>query len=307
MPTGTGPDRPRAPHGPHGPPQPSPCLRRHLWAVLILGCGTLAFMSLGTWWAVPAFAAFGTIWGGSADSRWHESGHGTVFRTSRANDVMYDIAAFMMLREPTLWRWQHVRHHSNTSIVGLDPEITVKRPTSLLYIALGYLNLVNGPQDALEDPRARGRALRDVHAGSSSPPSSSAGSCGRPGPSSPSWPARSPGRRPRHDRAPAVRRPAVVLRRLVHVVLRRHPARRAARGRPRPPHEHPHGVHGPGLPFPVPQHELPRRAPHVPVCAVLQPAGAARGDQGLPAAPENVGAGGLPRAPPCRAHAAKGH
>ena len=117
-----------------------------LWAVLILGCGTLAFISLGTWWAIPAFAAFGTLWGSSADSRWHESGHGTVFRTSRANDVMYSVAAFMMLREPTLWRWQHVRHHSNTSIVGLDPEVTIKRPTSFSYIALGYFNLVNGPK-----------------------------------------------------------------------------------------------------------------------------------------------------------------
>ena len=117
-----------------------------LWAVLILGFGTLAFLSLGTWWAIPAFAAFGTLWGSSADSRWHESGHGTVFRTSRANDVLYSVAAFMMLREPTLWRWQHVRHHSNTSIVGLDPEVTIKRPTSFTYIALGYFNLVNGPK-----------------------------------------------------------------------------------------------------------------------------------------------------------------
>ena len=117
-----------------------------LWAVLILGTGALAFISLGTWWAIPAFAAFGTLWGSSADSRWHESGHGTVFRTSRANDVMYNVAAFMMLREPTLWRWQHIRHHSNTSIVGLDPEVTIRRPTSFGYIALGYFNLVNGPK-----------------------------------------------------------------------------------------------------------------------------------------------------------------
>ncbi len=117
-----------------------------LWTVLLLGCGGLAFISLGTWWAIPAFAAFGTLWGSSADSRWHESGHGTVFRTSRANDVMYSVAAFMMLREPTLWRWQHVRHHSNTSIVGLDPEVTIKRPTSFTYIVLGYFNLVNGPK-----------------------------------------------------------------------------------------------------------------------------------------------------------------
>jgi Na+-transporting NADH:ubiquinone oxidoreductase subunit F len=117
-----------------------------LWIVLLAGFGTLAFLTLGSWWAIPAFAAFGTLWGGSADSRWHENGHGTVFRTRWANDVMYNIASFMMLREPTLWRWQHVRHHSNTQIVGLDPEVSIKRPPSLVAVALNYLNLVNGPK-----------------------------------------------------------------------------------------------------------------------------------------------------------------
>ncbi len=123
-----------------------PAVDAVLWALLLVGSGVLAFLSLGTWWAIPAFAAFGTLWGSSADSRWHESGHGTVFRTPWANDVMYNVAAFMMLREPTLWRWQHVRHHSYTQVVGLDPEVTIKRPTSFAYIVVGYLNLVNGPK-----------------------------------------------------------------------------------------------------------------------------------------------------------------
>jgi Na+-transporting NADH:ubiquinone oxidoreductase subunit F len=117
-----------------------------LWIVLLVGFGTLAFLTLGTWWAIPAFAVFGTLWGGSGDARWHENGHGTVFRARWANDVMYNISSFMMLREPTMWRWQHVRHHSNTQIVGLDPEVSVKRPPSLLAVGLNYLNLINGPK-----------------------------------------------------------------------------------------------------------------------------------------------------------------
>ncbi len=116
-----------------------------LWFALIAGTATAAIVSLGTWWAIPAFAAFGTMWGGSADSRWHENGHGTVFATGWANDVVYDIAAFMMLREPTMWRWQHVRHHSHTIIVGLDPEISIKRPPTWRAVFLNYLNLINGP------------------------------------------------------------------------------------------------------------------------------------------------------------------
>ena len=117
-----------------------------LWLALICGAGTLSFLALGTWWAVPAFAVFGILWGGSGDARWHENGHGTAFRSRWANDVMYNIASFMMLREPTLYRWSHVRHHSNTLIVGLDPEIGVKRTRSLAAIAVNYLNLVDGPQ-----------------------------------------------------------------------------------------------------------------------------------------------------------------
>ena len=36
-----------------------------------------------------------------ADCRWHECGHGTAFKTRWMNDVVYQIACFMVLREPT--------------------------------------------------------------------------------------------------------------------------------------------------------------------------------------------------------------
>jgi len=118
-----------------------------LWLTLLCGSGVLAFLSLGTWWfAVPAFALFGALWGGSSDARWHENGHGTAFRSQWANDAMYHVASFMLLREPTLWRWSHARHHSDTLIVGLDPEIAIERPPSLVVVALLYLHLINGPK-----------------------------------------------------------------------------------------------------------------------------------------------------------------
>ena len=197
-----------------------------LWLVLLCGAGTLAFLTLGTWWAIPAFAAFGALWGGSGDARWHENGHGTAFRSRWANDTMYNIASFMMLREPTLWRWSHVRHHSNTLIVGLDPEIGVPRPPSLVTIARNYLNLDQRPEDARQDRHARLRAHRRLH------PRPRAGRQITPrrvgGPPLPSPASRSPRRRhgARHDRAAALRRAAFVLRRLALVVLRRSPSTR---------------------------------------------------------------------------------
>ena len=38
----------------------------------------------------------------------------------------------MILREPTVWRWSHTRHHTDTIIVGRDPEIAVPRPPDIL-------------------------------------------------------------------------------------------------------------------------------------------------------------------------------
>ncbi|TIQ01786.1 MAG: fatty acid desaturase, partial [Mesorhizobium sp.] len=57
-----------------------------IWlAVLILsGAGGAWFW--GTWWCVPFFFVFGVLYGSSTDSRWHECGHGTAFRTQWMND-----------------------------------------------------------------------------------------------------------------------------------------------------------------------------------------------------------------------------
>ena len=117
-----------------------------LWFLLLVGTATLAFISLGTWYAIPAFAAFGALYGGSADARWHENGHGTAFRAKWANDVVYNVASFMLLREPTLWRWSHFRHHSDTIIVGRDAEIGFPRPTPRWKVIVAYVNLIKGPQ-----------------------------------------------------------------------------------------------------------------------------------------------------------------
>ena len=105
-----------------------------LWLALIAVFGYLAWRSLGSWWAVPAFGAYGALYGGAADSRWHECGHGTAFRTRWLNDAVYYLASFMLLRPPTLWRWSHVRHHTDTLVVGRDPEIVFPRPSSPLAV-----------------------------------------------------------------------------------------------------------------------------------------------------------------------------
>ena len=114
-----------------------------LWIALLAGSGYLAYLSWGTWWAIPAFLIYGTIYS-SSDARWHECGHGTVFRTRWLNQLFYHISSFMTLREAFLWRWSHSRHHTNTYFVGRDPEIQVKRPADLVAIVLDFFYLRGG-------------------------------------------------------------------------------------------------------------------------------------------------------------------
>ena len=72
-------------------------------------CGTPSYGSLcssspappgvalwGTWWAILPFLAYGAIYASTSDSRWHECGHGTAFKTDWMNNALYEIASFMV-------------------------------------------------------------------------------------------------------------------------------------------------------------------------------------------------------------------
>lgn len=112
-----------------------------LWFSLLLGTGALALATWGSWWALPCFLVYGVLYGSASDSRWHECGHGTAFKTRWMNDAVYQIACFMIMREPTVWRWSHARHHTDTIIVGRDPEIAAPRPVRVLHHVLAFMTI----------------------------------------------------------------------------------------------------------------------------------------------------------------------
>ncbi|MDE1999966.1 MAG: fatty acid desaturase, partial [Burkholderiales bacterium] len=93
--------------------------------ILFVGLGIALWPS---WWSAPFWLAYGVFYGSAMDSRWHECSHGTAFRTPWMNNVLYEIASFCMMRNSATWRWSHARHHTDTYIVGRDPEIAVMRP-----------------------------------------------------------------------------------------------------------------------------------------------------------------------------------
>ncbi|MFM7252274.1 MAG: fatty acid desaturase family protein [Ilumatobacteraceae bacterium] len=99
-----------------------------IWLGALAVSGIGGVLAWGTWWCVPFFVVYGVLYGSGGDSRWHECGHSTAFRTKWMNDAVYQIGSFMVMRSPVAWRWSHVRHHADTLIVGRDPEIALMRP-----------------------------------------------------------------------------------------------------------------------------------------------------------------------------------
>jgi fatty acid desaturase len=96
-----------------------------------------------SWWSAPFWLIYGVLYGSASDSRWHECGHGTAFRTAWMNNVVYHVASFMIVRNPVTWRWSHARHHTDTIIVGRDPEIAVMRPPEFLRLIANFFGLVD--------------------------------------------------------------------------------------------------------------------------------------------------------------------
>jgi fatty acid desaturase len=111
------------------------------WFALLLMSGAIAALSWGTWWAVPAFLVYGTLYS-SSDARWHELAHGTPFKTRWINDAFYHLCSFMTIREAYWWRWSHARHHTHTYFQERDPEIQVMRPTKVWPIVIDFVGLV---------------------------------------------------------------------------------------------------------------------------------------------------------------------
>ena len=93
--------------------------------------------------SVPFWMTYGVLYGSAADARWHECGHKTAFKTLWMNEIVYQIACFMMMRNPVAWRSSHVRHHTDTIIVGRDPEIVAMRPPDLGRIILNLFGIID--------------------------------------------------------------------------------------------------------------------------------------------------------------------
>ena len=117
-----------------------------IWVAVLVGSGAGGILLWGSWWALPFFFVYGVFYASAADSRWHECGHGTAFKTRWKNDAVYELASFLIMRNSVVWRWSHARHHTDTIIVGRDPEIAGMRPPQLIVLCLNLFGIVAVPQ-----------------------------------------------------------------------------------------------------------------------------------------------------------------
>ncbi|MDE2445782.1 MAG: fatty acid desaturase family protein [Alphaproteobacteria bacterium] len=112
-----------------------------IWLGSMILLATATIYLWPSWWAAVPLLGYGVLYGSATDSRWHECSHGTAFKTPWMNDVVYQIASFMIMRNPTRWRWSHTRHHTDTYIVGLDPEIAVMRPPVVVQLLAAFVGI----------------------------------------------------------------------------------------------------------------------------------------------------------------------
>jgi fatty acid desaturase len=61
------------------------------------------------------------------------------------NEAVYQLASFCMMRNPTPWRYQHSLHHTDTLIIGIDPEVLAMRPARLARIIANLVGLLDVP------------------------------------------------------------------------------------------------------------------------------------------------------------------
>ncbi|SLN62030.1 Fatty acid desaturase [Roseisalinus antarcticus] len=117
-----------------------------IWFGLLLLTGGMGVAFLDQpWLAIPLFAVYGVLYASAGEARWHECLHGTPFKNRKLNAILFEISSFLAMRNPVVSRWSHTRHHTDTYIVGLDPEQVYHRPPDIARQIIAFAGLIEFP------------------------------------------------------------------------------------------------------------------------------------------------------------------
>jgi fatty acid desaturase len=132
-------------------------LGAHLLTLAVTG--TLLGLALGSWWAVPATLLHGVVIV-HLFAPFHESTHGTAFRTRWLNQAVAWATGLALFLPPTHFTLEHAAHHKFTQDPLRDPERvpeanTVRGyllyATSIPYFRYAFSNLVHQARGRFTD------------------------------------------------------------------------------------------------------------------------------------------------------------
>ncbi|MCR9136061.1 MAG: fatty acid desaturase family protein [Alphaproteobacteria bacterium] len=99
------------------------------WILTVAITGTLVWMSMGTWWLLPAMFVHGIVLVHHFSLQ-HECCHYTAFKTRWLNDFFGNICGLIIFLPNRHFRYEHCDHHTYTQLKGKDPEL-IELPISV--------------------------------------------------------------------------------------------------------------------------------------------------------------------------------
>jgi fatty acid desaturase len=123
----------------------------HLATLLVTG--SLVTLSRGTLLVWPAMLLHGIVIV-HLFAPFHETTHGTAFRTRWLNDVVSWLSGLAVLLPPMHFKFEHAAHHSATQISGRDPEMIAMAETlpGYLYYATAVPYFIGAFSSLLRHP-----------------------------------------------------------------------------------------------------------------------------------------------------------
>ena len=110
-----------------------------LWILAMIGTGCLVWLSMGTWWLVPAMFVHGILMVHHFSLQ-HECVHYTAFKSRWLNEIVGNYCGLVIMLPNKFFRYEHCDHHTYTQLTGKDPEL-IELPIALSKY-LGYISSV---------------------------------------------------------------------------------------------------------------------------------------------------------------------
>ena len=148
-----------------------------IWLGLMCGFASLTTLLWGSWHAVIPLYIYSILYSTGSQSREHETGHGTAFKTKALNQFFFELTSFMVLRESFLRTKSHDTHHLHTIITDKDPEIVTPVPPNYRAL-LANLFMIDRCIRGLKDTTIHALNLlteKDRHSGRTALPVGAAG------------------------------------------------------------------------------------------------------------------------------------